>query len=158
MEGRGLLGIAERDAILNCNKWRAAVFERDDVTSNILFADSADDGYKAPAYFSWDIMTAIRISHLRGDSGSTHTQHMPQCGGCFLIRICERWSSNPELALRVFACYPGPDGGAPLLDVDFPLLVFDFDFFDTSDIFLEKFPLMSIRSLHCVLICTPRYL
>ena len=43
---------------------------------------------------------------------------------------------NPELALRVFACYPGPDGGAPLLDVDFPLL-FDFDFFATSDIFLE---------------------
>ena len=38
---------------------------------------------------------------------------------------------NPELALRVFACYPGPDGGAPLLDVDFPLL-FDFDFFATS--------------------------
>ena len=64
---------------------------------------------------------------------------------------------NPELALRVFACYPGPDGGAPLLDVDFPLL-FDFDFFTTSVIFLEKFPLMSIRSLHCVLICTPRYL
>ena len=48
---------------------------------------------------------------------------------------------SPELALRVFACYPGPDGGAPLLDVDFPLLVFDFDFFDTSDIILEKFPL-----------------
>ena len=47
---------------------------------------------------------------------------------------------NPELALRVFACYPGPDGGAPLLDVDFPLL-FDFDFFATSDIFLEKIPL-----------------
>jgi hypothetical protein len=46
---------------------------------------------------------------------------------------------NPEFALRVFACYPGPDGGAPLLDVDFPLL-FDFDFFAASDIFSEKFP------------------
>ena len=44
---------------------------------------------------------------------------------------------NPELALRVFACYPGPDGGAPLLDVDFPLL-FDFDFFAASDNFFGK--------------------
>ena len=44
---------------------------------------------------------------------------------------------NPELALRVFACYPGPDGGAPLLDVDFPLL-FDFDFFAASDIFIRN--------------------
>ena len=46
---------------------------------------------------------------------------------------------NPELALRVFACYPGPDGGAPLLDVDFPLLVFDLDFFATFEVLLEIF-------------------
>ena len=89
----GLLWIAERDAILKRSKWRAAIFERDDVTSKILFADSTDDGYKAPASFSWDAMTAVRMSHLRGNSDSTHIQHMPLCGGCFLIRICERWSS-----------------------------------------------------------------
>ena len=45
---------------------------------------------------------------------------------------------NPELALRVFACYPGPDGGAPLLDVDFPLLVFDLDFFAMSEFIFGK--------------------
>ena len=73
------------------------------MTSNILFADSADDGYKAPASFSWDVMTAIRMSHLRGNSDSTHIQHMPQCGGCFLIRICERWSSlsEPEIIVEL---------------------------------------------------------
>ena len=45
---------------------------------------------------------------------------------------------NPELALRVFACYPGPDGGAPLLDVDFPLL-FDFDFLLLPTFFWKNF-------------------